>query len=338
MTAPAFVDPLDELDVNAATVDADPLVKFTFADDVAVRSIHLPVAIANDSVGAATLADPDVRAHVVATHARGRAAARAAIQDLRVAAVPAAVAAAAPFAKLLAANEERFRSGELARRFGGDASLAQRAYEVEREGLRHDRTAAIADAIEGLGERLTRIEATAQAAAAGAGELPVPTAGAVEALKVLIDVLPVLAPTVAVDELTRAVNVAARDAGARGNLRYLTPILRSLIERPEYGEATQVGADLRLVLRRAEALGRAAEHVTAAYLGRYAARLRHEFGVVARVVGEHGAWKEHEGTEGNRALGAVIPPPPVPDEPPPVPDERDAPALNRENWRRFVRA
>jgi hypothetical protein len=267
-----------------------------------------------DPIGDAVRADPAVAAHMAAADDQGRRDARQIIAPLRNEIVPVAEAAAAPFVKDLRENDAALTSGALAERLGS-RDLARRVHDAEAAKLRAGMAAAVRVAVAPFRARLDELAQNYQGIIAAADELPAPTAPALDAVRVLLGLLPNLTPAIAVAELERAVGTAARDAGARGNLRYLLPVTRSLAERSEYAETTDAGIGLRVVIRRAEALARDRRHVAAEAFARYAGRLRYELGIVESAVASAGAWaRSHDAAitdlQGSGPLKAIVIPPP----------------------------
>jgi hypothetical protein len=262
-------DPLDQVDAAAAAATA---------------VLGLPP----DPLDEAVRADPAVAEHLATAATRGFFAARASLHPLRAAALPAAEAAAKPLAERLAALDRALAAGELAERFGAD--VAQRVHDGEAASLRDQMTRAVHEALAPIADRLGELERGYEGAVTAAEELPAPTPEALDALKVLLGLLPNLTPDIALGELDRAVSAAARDPGARGNLRYLLPVMRSLAARPEYDGTTDAGIALKVVIGRGEALTYSVHRAAAELLRRYADRFRDELGVVERVVGAHGTW------------------------------------------------
>lgn len=295
MTVPVPTPALDGLDeVDAMFAAADTVRGTPGALDAAVR------------------ADAVVAEHITQASERGTLDARQLILPLRTGVLPAAEAAAAPYVNRLRENADALRSGELERRFGS-GDLARKVHDADEARLRAEMRNAVRGALVPLRARLDELERNYEGIVAAADELPVPTSAALDAVKVLLGLLPNLSPAISVAELERAVGAAARDAGARGNLRYLLPVTRSLAERPEYAETTDAGIGLRVVIRRAEALARDRRHVGAAAFGRYAGRLRYELGLVESTVAAHGTWAgSHDAavtdSHGGGALKAIIVP------------------------------
>lgn len=263
------------------------------------------IAAVPDPLGDAAKADPAVAAHLQQIAARGAASAKADLFLLRVSVLPAAEAAAAPFVKALEANDAALESGALAKRYG--APLAAQVHRAEALRLKGEMAPAVHDALQPFVQQLDTLEANHQAAAtAAAAELPTPSGEALDALKVLLGLLPNLSPKIAVAELEKAVGAAARSPGARGNLRYLLPVARSLAERPEYAPETDPGTGLAVVLRRAEALTQTAHGVAAETVSRYAARLRYELGLVESAVAHHGRWAASHDAAVTEARGGGV--------------------------------
>jgi hypothetical protein len=267
-----------------------------------------------DVIGEAVRADKAVADHITTADTQGKLDARQLVAPLRAGAIPAAEAAAAPYVERLRANDAALASGALAARYGS-RDLARKVHDVDDARLRAEMAAAVGEAIAPLRARLDELETNYQQIVGAADELPTPAPEALESLKVLMGLLPNLSPAIAVAELERAVGAAARNADARGNLRYLLPVTRSLAERPEYGETSDAGIGLRVVIRRAEALARDRRHVGAESFGRYAGRLRYELGVLEAAVGRAGSWSGSHASRftdaaGGGPLKALIVPPP----------------------------
>lgn len=252
-----------------------------------------PFSLANttpDPVAAAALSDPVVRDHVAQTTVAGIEAARAALSQLRLEAIPAAEAAAAPFGKLLAENDEHFKSGALHARFSNDGAMAQKFHETERAALVRDRAAAVKDAVTALRERLDGIETTIVGEATKADAPVALTEAQSRGMTDLLALLPHLSAAERIALLEGAVTAATTDATRRPILRHVLPLLRSLAERPEFARATNAGVSLYVLTQRAMALTRDYRHYAAAAIGRYVGAFSYELGLIESAVVEHGTW------------------------------------------------
>lgn len=268
MTAPATTeDALDALDAF------DPTAMATLEDPVA----------------AAVRGDPHVAAHLDQSTATGTEAARRAIAQVRLDAVPEAERAAAPYVAAFAKLDEERRTGQLYQRFGAH-DLAQRFFETERDAIRRDMATAVRDAVDKVRERLDKVEASVQTAATE-GPPPALTPEQSRAMTDLLTLLPHLSPAERIAQFEEQLAAAARDPARRSALRHLLPLLRSMAEdKATFARSSDLGTRLYVATRRAEVLTSDWRHAAAKAMARYSGVLRYELGVIESSVAEHGIW------------------------------------------------